>query len=356
MRPGMFLGVFLPSGCHMPSIVPRTGRHLVVALACLSATIAGDGRGHAAPDTQPADAGRTADTQAIKEASRAYTQALERGDGKTLTSLWTTDGDVVDDAGHAVNGRASVGTLEPADADALARRPKFTIHDTTLRFVSDDVAIEDGSVEVVVPGQTAPLHGHFSATWVKREGGWKLAAVREARIEQPSGRGRLADLEWMVGDWVALDDHAAKPGTAPATAHEPVIRVSTRWNPTKTFLLRETTITPPGTTSDTGPVLQITQRIGWDPLSRSIRSWVFSSDGGHGEATWSRDDGSWVARTAAVLPDGTQTSSLNIYTYDGKDRCTWRSIPTHVGGEHMPHVNMTLVRAPSPQPTGETTR
>jgi uncharacterized protein (TIGR02246 family) len=336
----------------MTSFLPRTVRHFATSVAfCLG--VAGAARVEAAPEPVAADAARSADEQAIRDASRAYKQALEQGDGKALAALWTPDGDIVDDAGRVLVGRDSVVALAPPANEKAAARPAIRIRDTRVRFVAADVAIEDGTVEVASPGSAAPLHGQFSATWVKREGGWKLAAVREARIDAPSGRGQLADLEWMVGDWVAVDDHAAE---AAATAHHPVIRVSARWNPTKTFLLRETTITPPGTTSDTGPVLQITQRIGWDPLSRSIRSWVFSSDGGHGEATWSRDDGSWVARTTAVLPDGTQTSSLNIYTYDGKDRCTWRSIPTHVGSEHAPHVNMTLVRAPSPQPTGGTGR
>jgi uncharacterized protein (TIGR02246 family) len=336
----------------MPLFVSRNVGPLATSVVvCLG--IAWGARLDAAPEPAAADAARTADERAILDASLAYKQALEKGDGKALAALWTPDGDIVDDAGRLLAGRDSVAALEPpADAKA-ASRTAIRIHDTRVRFVADDVAIEDGTVEVVPSGSVAPLRGQFSATWVKREGGWKLAAVREARIDAPSGRGQLADLDWMVGDWVAVDDHA---GETVATAHKPVIRVSARWNPTKTFLLRETTITTPETTADTGPAMQITQRIGWDPLSRSIRSWVFSSDGGHGEATWSRDDGSWVARTTAVLPDGTQTSSLNIYTYDGKDRCTWRSIPTHVGGEHMPHVNMTLVRAPSPQPTGGTGR
>jgi len=336
----------------MPLRLPRTVRSLATSVAvCLG--IAGASRLDAAPEPVASTAARADDEQAIRNASRDYKQALERGDAKALAALWTQDGDIVDDAGRVLVGRDAVVALEPlADAKDSAR-PAIRIHDTRVRFVADDVAIEDGTVEVVPPGGVAPLHGQFSATWVKREGRWKLAAVREARIDAPSGRGTLADLDWMVGDWVAIDEHAADPA---ATAHPPVIRVSARWNPTKTFLLRETTITPPGAAADAAPPLQITQRIGWDPLSRSIRSWVFSSDGGHGEATWSRDDGSWVARTSAVLPDGTQTSSLNIYTYDGKDRCTWRSIPTHVGAEHTPHINMTLVRAPRPQPTGGTDR
>lgn len=280
-----------------------------------------------------------ADTKAIQDAGQAYKAALERGDGKALAALWTPDGDIIDADGNVVKGRDTVSVLEPAAAgEAKGRRPEIAIRETKIRFVDPDVAIEDGMVEVVPPGRSAPLHGRFSATWVRHEGSWKLAALREARGDEAAGGESLAELAWMVGDWTVVDE--AKPGAAA----RPKIEVSTRWNPTRTYLLRDMKITPPGAAADAA--IQVTQRIGWDPLSKSIRSWVFSSDGGHGEAVWSRDDGSWVARTTAVLPDGSQTSSLNIYSYDGKDRCVWRSLPTHVGGEHMPQVNLTLVRKP----------
>jgi len=291
------------------------------------------------PATGRADV--AADTKAIQDAGQAYKIALERGDGKALAALWTPDGDIVDAVGNVMKGRDTVSVLEPAaEGDAKPGRPEIAVRETKLRFIDADVALEDGTVEVVPPGHTAPLHGRFSATWVRHEGSWKLAALREARGDEASGDETLASLEWMVGDWTVVEDvTAGKPA-----ANKPKIEISTRWNPTRTFLIRDMKITPPGATADAG--IQVTQRIGWDPLSKSIRSWVFSSDGGHGEAVWSRDDGSWVARTTAVLPDGSQTSSLNIYSYDGKDKCVWRSLPTHVGGEHMPQVKITLVRKP----------
>lgn len=289
----------------------------------------------------PVHADLAADTKAIQDAGQAYKVALERGDGKALAALWTPDGDIVDALGNVMKGRDTVSVLEPAvEGDAQPGRPQIAVRETRLRFIDADVALEDGTVEVVPPGHAAPLHGRFSATWVRQDGSWKLAALREARGDEAAGSETLASLAWMVGDWTVVDD---APTGKPA-ADKPKIEISTRWNPTRTFLLRDMKITPPGAPADAA--IQVTQRIGWDPLSKSIHSWVFSSDGGHGEAAWSQDDGSWVARTTAVLPDGSQTSSLNIYTYDGKDRCVWRSLPTHVGGEHMPQVNMTLVRKP----------
>lgn len=321
----------LPTRATVRVAVPPARRVLLAAIALL-ATPAG------AAD-QPAD--RSRDEKAIRAAAQTYQEALGRGDAQALAALWTPDGDIVDDAGRVLVGRATVSLAAPSSA---ATRPEIAVHESGIRFVTDDVAIEDGTVEVRPAGGGAALEGRFSATWVRHEGTWKLAALREARGDEPSGAERLADLEWMVGDWTVVDDGSAKDGTAKSdAAAKPAIEVAVRWNTGHTFLLRDMKITPAGAKE---PALHVTQRIGWDPLTRSLRSWVFSSDGGHGEATWTRDGGSWVARTAAVLPDGSQTSALNIYTYDGKDRCTWRSLPTHVGGEHVPQVNMTLIRKP----------
>ena len=298
---------------------------------------------------------------AIRAAIRSYAEALERGDGKALANLWTPDGDIVDDEGRVLNGREAVGQVAPAtNTDP---RPSFRIAQTNLRLLTADVAIEDGTVEVTPRGATAPLRGWFSATWVRDDGVWKLAGLRESRVSSPHDASRLADLEWMVGDWTVVEDHpdrapaagSPSPTDKPASVSTPPIEVSVRWNATRTFLIRDMKIsgaaaagTSGGDAGDGLPAMHITQRIGWDPLSRQIVSWVFGSDGSHGEAFWTREGDTWIARTMAILPDGTQTSSLNIYSYDGGDRCTWRSVPTHVGGEQAPHVSMTMIRRKQP--------
>lgn len=311
---------------------PTAGPFRLLAAATVGAVlVTSAGAAGPAPD-------REGDKKAIRAAAQAYQDALGRGDAQALAALWTPDGDIVDDAGRVLAGRTTASLAAPV-AQPAAAKPDVAVRETGIRFLTDDVAIEDGAVEVRLPGGSAPLQGRFSATWVRHEGGWKLAALREARGDEPSGAERLADLDWMVGDWAVVDDGAATS----TDGSRPAIELAVRWNAEHTFLLRDMRITPPGAKE---PAVHVTQRIGWDPLTRSLRSWVFSSDGGHGEATWNRDGGSWVARTAAVLPDGSRTSAINIYTYDGKDRCIWRSLPTHVGGEHTPQVNMTMIRKP----------
>ncbi|MFM1996964.1 MAG: hypothetical protein RLZZ111_1351 [Planctomycetota bacterium] len=331
----------------------KTSRSVALILALL-ASAAGPTTApaqQAAPAKQALTDGRSRDEAAIRAAARGYSEALARGDGPTLARLWTADGDIVDDEGRTLNGRETVAQIEPAPADAP--RPAVQIKETNLRFITADVTIEDGTVEVRHPGAAEPLAGWFSATWVRTADGWKIAGLRESRITAPADNPQLDDLAWMVGDWQVVEEHpdreagdvAPPQPAAPPSPARPPITVSVRWDVNRSFLIREMRI---GGAAGVEPAMQITQRIGWDPLSRQIVSWVFGSDGSHGEATWSRQDGSWVARTMAVLPDGTQTSALNIYTYDGGDRCTWRSIPTHVGGEHAPHVAMTMVRSGAP--------
>lgn len=295
-----------------------------------------------APHGLPAvEADRAADIAAIRAAADAYLQALDKRDAEKLRSLWLPDGDIVDAAGNVFPGVEAVTLDKDAAADA-GGRPRFRVHETRLRFLTADVAVEDGTVEVIPPAGP-PLTGRFAATWVKHDGAWKLGALREARGGEPTAAEALAELDWMAGDWVVVDDPEA-PAEGPAP-----IEVSCRWNEPKTYLTRVMTIRH---AADQPPV-EITQRIGWDPLTKSIHSWVFGSDGSHGEADWSRDGRSWVARARAVMPDGSQSTSLNIYTYDGKDRCAWRSLPTHVGAEHVPAIDMMMIRKPT---TGEQPR
>lgn len=326
----------MPSGPAF-RLVPRGLQVAVIAAAVVLST--------GSPAAEPAaDAGRADDERAILAAAKAYEEALGRGDTKALAALWTPDGDIVDDFGQVLPGRETVSM--PA-ANPAAPRPAIRVTEKSLRFLCADAAIEDGTVVVTLPGGSLPIEGRFSATWVRHGDGWKLAALRESRRPVVAGPEALKELDWMVGDWTIADESPAAgdaaKGVHPAAAG-PKAEMSVRWNESHTFLLRELRISPPASADGPRPSMQISQRIGWDPLSRQIRSWAFGSDGSHGEATWTRDGGSWIARTASVRPDGGQTSTLNIYTFDGKDRCTWRSLPTHVGGEHTPPMSVTMIR------------
>lgn len=280
-----------------------------------------------------AAAGAAADVAAIRAAAAAYREALAKGDTDAVKAAWTADGDIVDSLGNVLSAAEAiaVGGEQPP-----AERAGDRVRETRLRFVSPDVALEDGALDVTVPGMVAPLPGSFTAVWVRQGAAWKLAGVREAERPVVVDASSLVDLDWMVGTWVLVPDEAAEAEQAGS------MEMTVRWDAGKTFLVREARLTPP---EDSGePMVELQQRIGWDPLVGRIRSWSFSSDGSRAEATWFRDGTSWIARGGSVLPDGTQLQSTNIYTYDGKDRCMWRVIRSPlVSGDDQP-TRATWVR------------
>lgn len=299
------------------------------------ATVLAVGAGSARAQTPAAN---SAGIEAVRAASRGYQEALKKGDGKAVAALWTEDGDIIDDMGQVFLGRESVAGLEPSEDGP--ERPAFSIEEVSIRLLSDSVALEDGTVVVTPPGATTPHHGRFSATWVKRADGWKVASLREWRTDPPESSARLTDLEWMIGDWSVAVDGTPLDGENVAP---PRMEMSVRWNPTRTYLLREMTIEPP----DGGDGMQVSQRIGWDPLTRRLHSWSFSTDGSHSEADWSLEEGVWVSRTMTVHPDGSRTSTINHYLYDGQDECTFQSSPTHAGATLQAPVTMTMTRKPA---------
>ena len=123
----------------------------------------------------------------------------------------------------------------------------------------------------------------------------------------------------------------------------PAMEMSVRWDMGRMFLVRDVRLTAPATNAE--PVkVDVQQRIGWDPLVGRIRSWSFATDGTRGEATWFRDGNSWIDKVTTILADGTQSTAVHIYSYDGEDRCQWRTMREPFASEDRAPVRATWVR------------
>ena len=203
-------------------------------------------------------------------------------------------------------------------------------------MVSPQVAIEEGTVRVIRPSEP-PSDSTYLAVDVKEGGQWKLNTVRETDVpETPAASSQLQELAWLVGDWV--DDSPEVDDAATVT-----------WTKNKTFLTYAFKISEPGSDD----VLEGTQVIGWDPAAGTIRSWMFDSDGGFGEGTWSKHENSWVVKFKQVLSDGRKASATNVYTIVDGNTFTWKSIGRKLDGQFMPNIDeVKMVR----KTAGDTTK
>jgi len=280
-----------------------------------------------------------ADVTAIRAAATAYRAALAKGDAAAIKAAWTEDGDTVDGWGNLYDSK-DTATLSGTVADAAGTRPDVRMSETRLRLIARDVVIEDGTVDVILPGMKSPIEGSFTAIWARRGAGWKLTGLRESERPVSVDGDMLEDLDWMVGDWTLAIDGADEKKAAAS------MEMTVRWDAGHAFLIRE--VRAPVASGDGGPadVVEIHQRIGWDPLVKRIRSWSFSSDGSRSEATWVRDGTSWIATQSIVFPAGDQETAVSIYTYDGQNRCVWRTLPEGLELDDGRPSRATWIRKP----------
>jgi hypothetical protein len=137
----------------------------------------------------------------------------------------------------------------------------------------------------------------------------------------------LHSLEWLLGEWTAMTDNA-------------VVLVSAHWCDGGAFIEREIIVRPTDQ-----PEIGGTQRIGWDPIKKAIKSWNFDSLGGTGEGYWRRDGDSWIIEGNEVLADGQTSTTTSKLTPKGADRIVWEVERANVEGETLPKLTIEFVRA-----------
>ncbi len=279
---------------------------MVAALTTGRAGIAAQDKGHA-------DA-----MAAIGKQGEAFVEAFHKGDARAVAAFWTPDGDFTDLTGRHLKGRMAI---EKAFAGLSAENKglKVRIDSAALRFVTPEVALEEGTTEVFAPGGGPPSRARFTNVLVKKDGQWLLSSVREAPFVPPSNYRHLRGLEWAIGDWAG----AAEEGG--------VEELSVAWSDNQNFI--KATFT---TTIKNVPVGSATQRIGWDPAAKRIRSWVFDETGGFGEGSWVRDGKKWVVKTTSVLPDGKKAAATYVLTPVNADTIALQARDRSEGGDKLP--------------------
>jgi len=259
---------------------------------------------------------------AVRQAGKDYIEALNRGDAKALATLWTPDGVYVDATGRTFKAREMI-EQNFADTTATENGEKLPVDaNSSIRFVTSDVAIEEGTSRSPSTAGEETVTGGYSAIWVKKDDRWLLDNLREWASADVAPENPLDALSWIIGDWVGHGDGSE-------------VTTSAYWSGNRKFILRRFSIEQDGKQVLTG-----TQRIGWDPAAKSIRSWVFDSDGGIVEGVWTPEDDAWIIKTAGVLADGSRCTCANFLVPEGTDRFTFLS--SHVTVDGTPVENSVM--------------
>ena len=272
-----------------------------------------------------------AEELAIRRAVDAWVRAYNAGDAKALASLFRLDGEVIDEDGNRAQGREAI---EGVFHRIFKENPKSHVEVAiqSIRFLSPTVALEEGTSTAVHNADQPAQRSRYTVVHVKQASMWQMLSARDLPSEAPFAEEQLKPLAWLIGDWVDESPEA-------------LVATSYHWADNRCYILGEFTVKIGGRPAMTG-----SQRIGWDPLAKKIRSWVFDSEGGFAEGVWTRQGNRWIVKMTGVTREGKPASSTNVTTHVSKDRMTWQSRDRVVGGEAMPDSEQIPVVRKPPKP------
>jgi uncharacterized protein (TIGR02246 family) len=309
------------------------GPLLVVLLLLAAQTIAltqQPQKSAAQPQKGTAQPSVSADEQQIRQGVVAFVEQYNAHKADAVTALFAADARMVFANGTEVNGREEI---KKSFEEAFAENPKCAVSVVVdlIRFLTPDVAVEEGSTTMFPDGETLTSRDRYTVLHLKKDGRWQMQSVRVVEEESLSAYADLAPLEWLVGEWI--DE-----------GREEDVHATFRWDENKSFLLEEFQVVRQGEV-----ILKGSQRIGWDPQAKQIRSWTFDSAGGFGDGTWIRAGDDWICKARGVRPDGVSASATRRLTRAAQDRVIWTSTDRILGDEQLPDLAVTMVRKP-PKP------
>jgi len=307
-----------------------------IAAVCFSATLL---------TAAGSRADQSEDEKAIRKLDQEYVEAYNKHDAKALAAMWSPEAVYVDpETGDQAVGREEI-EKEFDETFSGLKDAKLEVDAKAIKFLSPNVAIEEGVARVIQPKEE-PDESSYSALFVKRDGKWLLDRVTEEETAAPaepphSSYDHLKDLEWMIGSWV--DDDQDDGAT---------IQTDCDWTKNKNFMTRSFAVVIGKEVNMSGM-----QMVGWDPVAKQIRSWVFDSDGGFAEGKWTKKGDKWLIQQTGTLPDGSKSSAVNIMKQIDNNSFTWQSVQRSVNGDLLPDVaEVTVVRKPANEQVSSSSR
>ena len=273
------------------------------------------------------------DLSAIRAVGNSFLDAYRAKDAAALGALFTENAEIVDEEGEVTRGRPAI-VERFAGLFAANEGGKLDVDVESIRLLSPVVAVEEGTATVSGDDGEKPETSRYSVIYVKQDGHWLQARIQDQTPSEPSAHDHLKDLEWMLGEWLNESD-------------DELVSTTCSWSDNGSFLIREFDVKIEGKVALSG-----TQRIGWDPLRKQFRTWVFDSEGGFAEGLVSHDDDldQWIVQSSGVRADGQPVTVTSVFAPLDPDRIAWQTVERTVGGVAVPGLDQYILVRKPPQP------
>ncbi len=253
--------------------------------------------------------------QALKAHLHELTRVLAGSDASGLAKLWVEDGTYSNEDGQSWQGRSA---LEKRFAGVFANQGRILVDfiPTSMRYLSDNVAVVDGFVKLKEEITGKP-ESRFSMVFQKQaDGSWLIVSATETRYLASAPGEHLKPLSWLIGEWAI-----AKDGSS--------MQLKAEWAADKRFIHIKQKVKK----ADRPAPLDSQQIIGWDPRSEQIVSWSFDAAGGFGTGVWVKRGQKWLIDSSGVEQDGRTTRATDIMGPDGLNAFSWQSVQRSVDGQ-----------------------
>ncbi len=260
------------------------------------------------------EAMKAEDEAILRAQAKEYSAQYALGNASALAAQWAPDGTFTDSTGQQFRGRAEIEKTFADFFKTRGRRP-LLIEVESIKFPAANIAIEVGKSHMT--GSDAS----YTAIHSKESGHWQMVAVFEHEIAPDHSPASISELSWLVGSWTANAD----------------LRLQCDWTASKKFLRMDFF----STKSDSNTPSE-TEIIGFNPLTRTISSWHFKSDGGIGYGRWIKNGDSWTVNARGTEHSGASAAAqYNLHKIDDNSY-TWKSTKRSVAGKAMPETQETL--------------
>lgn len=256
----------------------------------------------------------------IIKSQAVINEAIETHDAGKLASLCSDDAAFVDlTSKETIEGKANIENYLKKHFQA-EEKPAIKTTIEGITFPESGKAIETGVLDLTYKSE-GPRKLAFKADFAKVNNSWYLQKWTQVEmLAPPSHFEHLKDLDWLVGKWVNTDEDLV------FTSHY-------RWDKSKNFLTQHFTLKVLDHKQLSGK-----QIIGWDPIKQQVRSWVFDSEGGFGENTWSKNGNSWYLTAVFTLSDGQRATATHIITQVDDKTYTFASVGRDIDGRVLPNI------------------